>query len=65
MPLPKAKGFVCKDPAWGDERFCSRGGGLEGVVRPARHGVQTVSAHGRAVRPSWLGSQTGPPQISG
>jgi hypothetical protein len=45
MPLPKGKGFVCKDPAWGDEKSRSRGGGLE-----------------RAVRPAWLGGQTGPAQ---
>jgi hypothetical protein len=47
MPLPKGKGFVRKDLAWGDEKSRSRGGGLE-----------------RAVRPAWLGGQTGPPQIS-
>jgi hypothetical protein len=52
MPLPKGKGFVRKDPAWGDERSRSRGGGLERAVRPARHGGQTVSAQGRAVRPA-------------
>jgi hypothetical protein len=48
MPLPKGKGFVRKDPAWGDEKSHSCGGGLE-----------------RAVRPAWLGGQTGPPQFSG
>jgi hypothetical protein len=59
MPLPNGKGFVRKDLAWGDERSCSRGGGLERAVRPARHGGQTVSAQGRAVRPAhprFLGS---------
>jgi hypothetical protein len=65
MPLPKGKGFVHKDPTWGDVRSRSRDGGLERAVRPARHGGQTVSAQGRAVRPAWLGGQTGPPQISG
>jgi hypothetical protein len=65
MPLPKGKGFVRKDPEWGDDRSCSRGGGLERAVRPARHGGQTVSTQGRAVRPAWQGGQTGPPQISG
>jgi hypothetical protein len=65
IPLPKGKGFVCKVPAWGDERSRIRGGGLERAVRPARHGGQTGPAQGRAVRPAWLGGQTGPPQISG
>jgi hypothetical protein len=65
MSLPKGKGFVRKDPASGDERSRSRGGGLERAVRPARHGGQTISAQGRAVRPAWLGGQTGSPQISG
>jgi hypothetical protein len=65
MPLPKGKGFVRKDPAWGDDKSHSRGGGLERAVRPARHGGQTGPAQGRAVRPAWLGGQTGPPQISG
>jgi hypothetical protein len=64
MPLPKGKGFVRKDPAWGDEKSRSRGGGLERAVRPAWLGGQTGPAQGRAVRPAWLGSQTGPPQIS-
>jgi hypothetical protein len=44
MPLPRRKGFVRKDPVWGDEKSCSRGSGLK-----------------RAVRPAWLGGQTGPP----
>jgi hypothetical protein len=65
MPLPKGKGFVRKFPAWGDERSCSRGGGMEREVRPARNGGQTGPAQGRAVRPAWLGGQMGPPQISG
>jgi hypothetical protein len=41
MPLPKGKGFVRKVPTWGDEGSRSRGGGLDRVVRPARHGGQT------------------------
>jgi hypothetical protein len=65
MPLPKVKCFVHKDPAWGDVRPRSRGGGLERAVGPARHGGQTVSTQGRVVRPAWIGGQTGPPQISG
>jgi hypothetical protein len=55
MPLPKGKGFVRKHQAWGDERSCSRGGGLERVVRPARHGSQNGPAQGGAVRPALLG----------
>jgi hypothetical protein len=65
MPLPKGKDFVCKFPAWGDEKFRSRGGGLERAVRPAWLGGQNGPAQGRAVRPAWLGGQTGPTQISG
>jgi hypothetical protein len=65
MPLPKGKGFVRKVSAWGDERSRSRGGGLEREARPARHGCQTSPTYGRAVRLALLGSQTGPPQISG
>jgi hypothetical protein len=61
MPLPKGKGFVHKDPAWGYEKFRSRGGGLERAVIPAWLGGQTGPAQGRAVRPAWLGGQTGPP----
>jgi hypothetical protein len=59
MPLPKGKGFVCKVPAWGDERSRSRGGGLERAVRSARQGGQTGPPQGRAVRPAlprFLGS---------
>jgi hypothetical protein len=53
--VPKGKGFVRKDPAWGDEKSHSRGGGLERAVRPAWLGGQTGPAQGRAVRPAWLG----------
>jgi hypothetical protein len=65
MPVLKGKGFVRKDPAWGDVKSRSRGGGLERAVRPAWLGGQIGPAQGRAVRPAWLGGQTGPPQFSG
>jgi hypothetical protein len=41
MPLPKGKDFVCKVPAWGDEKSRGRGGGLERAVRLAWLGGQT------------------------
>jgi hypothetical protein len=40
MPLPKGKDFVCKVPAWGDEKSRRRGGGLERAVKPAWLGSQ-------------------------
>jgi hypothetical protein len=46
MPLSKGKGFVRKNPAWGDEKSRSRGGGLERAVRPA------LTREGRSDRPS-------------
>jgi hypothetical protein len=49
MPLPKGKDFVCKVPAWGDEKSRRRGGGLERAVSPAWLGGQTGSAQGRVV----------------
>jgi hypothetical protein len=45
MPLPKGKDFVCKVPAWGDEKSRSRSGGLERAVRPA------LPREGRSDRP--------------
>jgi hypothetical protein len=59
MPLPNGNGFVRKDPAWGDEKSRSHGGGLERAVRPAWLGGLTGPSQGRAVRlalPRFLGS---------
>jgi hypothetical protein len=52
MPLPKGKGFVRKDPAWGYEKSRSHGGGLERAVRLAwLRGQPALPREGRSDRP--------------